>query len=491
MTSIEPLELDDIEIQKATPKHTSSTKSCCNLTCCGICCFTFWIFIAILFGILCAIAQPAKEYSILKKINSSSIIGHRGSIRLFPESTLFTFKNAISMGMDVIECDLRQTKDGHIVLLHDESTARTTQRASSVQELTLSQVKELDAGYWWSTGARYARGGSDIVEWTTYPYRSLGIKIPTLIELFEHFPTTPKIIELKTESNVGVPPYVITETCALIKKYKQTTHVVVASFSEAALVIFRKECPDVATGTGVNGVISMFVASMFGSTAAFSPASPSIHAPQFFNLPVVGTVEVLTKSFIAGALSRNVHVGAYDVDDANIYLEMIDRGLNGGVITDRIDVLLAASGRLLMSEVSQLKDIKTVGSSCACRDMHLLHTATGCDMLHLNASITTWQQNLTEYKVTCPTQEEVMSVSKEKRWEMYDDSKCKDGCRAASYCEKDEDGDGKGDAPCCIKKKVDVPVVENRTVAWISCMNDTKPNSSDPPDHIEDEKSLL
>ena len=43
----------------------------------------------------------------------------------------------------------------------------------------------------------------------------------------------------------------------------------------------------------------------------------------------------------------------------------------------------------------------------------------------------------------------------------------------------------------CIKKKADVPVVENRTVAWISCMNDTKPNSSDPPDHIENEKSLL
>ena len=498
------LEVDTLEMAGFSKKEMPPPRRYCRhctltLKCCGICCFVYWLLTAILFAVLVAAARKVQTFSVFQRLNSSTIIGHRGSIGLFPESTLFTFENALALGMDAIECDLRQTKDGHIVLLHDETTTRTTQRSSKVQELTLEEVKELDAGWWWSTGARYARGpGGDTVEWTTFPYRSLGIQIPTLIETFERFPNVLKIIELKTESNSGtgtsttVPEFVISETCSLIQRYKQEHLVVVASFSEDALIRFRQLCSnEIATGTGVQGVASMWVASLFGGQAAFSPPGPSIQAPTFFRLPVLGKVEVLTASFLNAAKERGVTVGAYDIDDAVVYQQLLDRGLNGGVITDRIDVLLSAAGRLPLDQVSTLADLKSVGTSCGCQQTKTrLHTAKGCaTVLNLSSLSSYWRVNLTEFIVTCPTQKEVMDVPKEDRWELFDNPGCGDGCSAADYC---LDEHGEDVTPCCLKRIPNVPIVVNRTIGVLQgCVNDTKMWSGAAPAHVQDEKSLL
>jgi len=75
-------------------------------------------------------------------------VGHRGTVKFAPENTIAAFNNAIEHGADLLEMDVRQTSDGHLVVMHDRSVARTTDRRGDVALLTLEEIKALDAGSW-------------------------------------------------------------------------------------------------------------------------------------------------------------------------------------------------------------------------------------------------------------------------------------------------------------------------------------------------------
>ena len=113
------------------------------------------------------------------------ICAHRGASKSHPENTLAAFREAIRLGVHQIEFDVNMTKDGHLVLMHDLTVDRTTDGSGRVADLTLSQIKGLDAGRW--KGAQFA-----------------GEKIPTLAEALEVMP--PDIwlnIHLKDSGELG------------------------------------------------------------------------------------------------------------------------------------------------------------------------------------------------------------------------------------------------------------------------------------------------
>lgn len=78
-------------------------------------------------------------------------VGHRGNVKDAPENTVAAFNRAIALGADLIEMDVRQTRDGHLVIMHDQSVARTTDGRGNVADLTLEEIKALDAGSWFDT----------------------------------------------------------------------------------------------------------------------------------------------------------------------------------------------------------------------------------------------------------------------------------------------------------------------------------------------------
>lgn len=94
------------------------------------------------------------------------IIGHRGVPCDAPENTLPGFLRASELGLTHVECDLRLTGDGHVVLMHDSSVDRTTDGEGRVSDLTLDQVKRLDCGSW-------------------FDERFRGERVPTLNEFFD------------------------------------------------------------------------------------------------------------------------------------------------------------------------------------------------------------------------------------------------------------------------------------------------------------------
>lgn len=80
----------------------------------------------------------------------NGIIGHRGLPALAPENTMSSFRLAAEKGLDWIEFDVRLTKDGSLVIFHDETLERTTYSIGAVHQLTLAQLRQCDAGSWFS-----------------------------------------------------------------------------------------------------------------------------------------------------------------------------------------------------------------------------------------------------------------------------------------------------------------------------------------------------
>lgn len=81
----------------------------------------------------------------------TKIFAHRGSKGTHPENTLVAFEEAVRVGSDGIELDVHLSKDGELVVIHDETIDRTTNGSGSVHALTLSELKQFSAGSWFNS----------------------------------------------------------------------------------------------------------------------------------------------------------------------------------------------------------------------------------------------------------------------------------------------------------------------------------------------------
>ncbi len=75
-------------------------------------------------------------------------IAHRGASAYYPENTMESFQGAIAMGADMIELDVQLTRDGEVVVFHDEKLTRCTNGKGRIADYTLVELKKLDAGSW-------------------------------------------------------------------------------------------------------------------------------------------------------------------------------------------------------------------------------------------------------------------------------------------------------------------------------------------------------
>ena len=102
-----------------------------------------YLMIIALFILGCAACKTASG-----ELPERGICAHRGAMDTHPENTLAAFREAVRLGAHMIEFDVRMTEDGHLVVLHDETAERTTNGKGKISELTLDEIKLLDAGSW-------------------------------------------------------------------------------------------------------------------------------------------------------------------------------------------------------------------------------------------------------------------------------------------------------------------------------------------------------
>jgi glycerophosphoryl diester phosphodiesterase len=79
------------------------------------------------------------------------VFAHQGGANLWPSNTMLAFQNSAQIGADVLDTDMHMTRDGVLVLMHDDTVDRTTNGSGAIRDLTLAELKKLDAGYWFTT----------------------------------------------------------------------------------------------------------------------------------------------------------------------------------------------------------------------------------------------------------------------------------------------------------------------------------------------------
>lgn len=115
------------------------------------------------------------------------VVGHRGAAAAAPENTLPSLRRAVEDGADAVEFDLRATVDRRLVLIHDETVDRTTDGSGAVAEMTLEEIRELDAGHAFTADRS-----------RSHPFRGEGVRVPTLEEALDALGDLPAIVELKS-----------------------------------------------------------------------------------------------------------------------------------------------------------------------------------------------------------------------------------------------------------------------------------------------------
>lgn len=272
--------------------------------------------------VLALVTPAAPDYPFFAQ-DGFMVIAHQGGEQLRPSNTLPAFQHATELGVDVLEMDIHASQDGVLVVMHDDTVDRTTDGNGRLQDLTLAQIKELDAGYYWT-----GDGGQ------TYPYRGQGITVPTLEELFIAFPQMPMNIEIKQRE-----PSIVQSVCDLLDQYGRRQSVLIASFHPETMVEFRETCPGVATSMTEPEIRRYFVLNTIFLASLFNPPGEAFQVPEYS-----GSLHVVTNRFVRGAAGRNVAVHVWTINDPADMQRFIDLGVDG-IITDRPDLLLELLGR--------------------------------------------------------------------------------------------------------------------------------------------------
>jgi glycerophosphoryl diester phosphodiesterase len=242
------------------------------------------------------------------------VVGHRGNRAHAPENTLESFRQAVALGVDALELDVRLSKDGEVVVMHDPTLDRTTNMHGAVAQRTLGELRHADAG------ARFE--GPD----GTFPYRGRGIGIPSLADVLEELPETPLLVEIKVpEAGPAVR--------RVIESHAATGRVIVAAFDGQTLEAFRGSNIPVSSATA--HVARLLLPAVLGRQVAHLPF-------QVMSLPPVYRGLRLPLGAIAHAVAfARVPVHVWTVNSADQARRLWRKGIRG-ILSDDPGVILPA-----------------------------------------------------------------------------------------------------------------------------------------------------
>jgi glycerophosphoryl diester phosphodiesterase len=241
------------------------------------------------------------------------LFAHRGGAKLAPENTLEAFEHAVDeWGADILEMDVRRTKDGALVVIHDHTVDRTTDGSGVVEEMTLAQVQALDAGY------RFV----DLDGRASF--RGRGVRIPLFEEVLLRLPGARLNVDAKSPGSTAT----LIDT---VRRAKAERRVLLASIlEEGRAARFGYQGPTSATRRQLR-LFHYLHRLPWG--AGYTPSTDALQVPYEWE----GT-RVTTPRLLREAHRRNLPVHVWTVDDPALMRTLVEWGVDG-IQTDRPDVL--------------------------------------------------------------------------------------------------------------------------------------------------------
>ncbi|ENH96231.1 glycerophosphoryl diester phosphodiesterase [Gracilibacillus halophilus YIM-C55.5] len=237
-----------------------------------------------------------------------AVIAHRGNSSSYPEETLPALKSAKDMQVDFLDVDVHVTKDHQLIALHDDTVDRTTNGTGKASEMTVSELKQLDAGYEMTTD-----------DGQSYPFRGQGIQLQTLRELLEAFPNAPFTIEIKDDSS-----FAGNLVAEVIQEHQASHRVIVGSFHDAPTKTFRRAMPNVATTLTTSEMKKMMLMHQIGLGAYDQPPARYAQVPEEMD-----GIRVLTPSFIKYAHQRGVTLFVWTINEEDEMKRIMQMGVDG------------------------------------------------------------------------------------------------------------------------------------------------------------------
>ncbi len=187
-----------------------------------------------------------------------TIVAHRGYSGRYPENTMLSFQKAVEAKSDEIELDVQLTKDGQVVVIHDERVDRTTDGVGNVRDFTLREIQKLNAS-------------------KIQPKECSVQHIPSFEEYCEWAKEQPVVTNIELKTGIVYYPDIEKKTIALIQKYQLVGKVMFSSFNHLSLVDAKRICPEIPVGALV-GKAGILHAGFYCRKFGFEFYHPSYEA---------------------------------------------------------------------------------------------------------------------------------------------------------------------------------------------------------------------
>jgi glycerophosphoryl diester phosphodiesterase len=245
-----------------------------------------------------ALDSSSESFNVPSKL--PLVIGHRGAAGLAPENTLAAIQTAIDLGVDAVEFDIHRTSDGELVVIHDNDVDRTTDGEGFVRNLTLAEIKTLDAGSWF---------GDDFA----------GEPVPTVRDVFDMVQDDDVLLFIELKD-----PFLYTgiedDLVELINEYGYEDRAHILSFYHRSLNVIRDLNPDLV----LSGLWT---------------ESPSEDGEGFDVVNARYTMLTRPAEFIESYHAQGIEVMVWTVNDVATMIPLIEAGIDG-ITTDYPDRLL-------------------------------------------------------------------------------------------------------------------------------------------------------
>lgn len=274
---------------------------------------------------------------------------HRGGVIDFPENTLYAYAEVATVGADVLEMDVYQTLDNELVILHDLSVDRTTNGEGQVVDLTLAELRELDAAYWFVPGVGTPRDRPE----ADYVFRGIAtgdrppppgysredFRIPTLEEALQRFAGNLLNVELKPDLD-GIGDYE-QQIATLLLRYGRTSDIIAASFVDEAATAFKQAAPCIPTSVPLGQGTGLVLGAQGPGIIPPVPEHVSFQVPPDTSqitgdgqLPDDFFLQVVNEDFVADAHAANLAVQVWTINACEDMLQMMALGVDA-IMTDR------------------------------------------------------------------------------------------------------------------------------------------------------------
>lgn len=245
-------------------------------------------------------------------------IAHRGGSLLAPENTLPAFRMAVERyHTQVLETDIHLTRDGELVVFHDDTLERCTNGAGPLVEHTLAELRRLDAGYHFTPD-----GGR------TFPFRGQGVRLSTLRELLRAFPGPRFNLEVKPDV-----PGIEDAFFQVLREEDALERACIGSELDAVGERLARVMPEACHFYPRDALTAFVLAVRAGEPPPEDPLYTVLDMPLCF-----GDVRLVDEALLRAVDAQDKWLNVWTVDDPGEMRRLVAEGV-GGIMTDRPDLL--------------------------------------------------------------------------------------------------------------------------------------------------------